>query len=399
MSTARGHATAEPGDPLPLVLHLVYRFDTGGLENGVVNLINHGTRYRHAVLAMTEVAPGFSRRVQRADVSFHALHKPPGHGAKLYPKLVALFKQLRPAVVHSRNLGTLECQVAAWWAGVPARVHGEHGRDVDDPDGTRRSRQWLRRAYRPFVHQYVALSQDLADYLTHRVGVPPRRLNQIYNGVDLTRFQCADGARAGARVPLRDGPNFGPECFVVGTVGRMVPIKAQTFLSRGFIQALVMRPDLAKRMRLVMVGDGPLRAECKQLLSAAGVADLAWLPGERADVPDVMRALDCFVLPSMGEGISNTILEAMASGLPVVATRVGGNPELVVADGPEATGALVAFGDVPALAAQLVALADAPEQARHWGAAGRARVAQQFSLPAMVARYEALYDQMLHAPA
>ena len=93
----------------------------------------------------------------------------------------------------------------------------------------------------------------------------------------------------------------------------MQTVKAQPVLARAFVRALELQPQLRARLRLVMVGDGPLRAEAQAVLDHAGVAALAWLPGERADVPDVMRGLDCFVLPSLAEGISNTILEAMAS--------------------------------------------------------------------------------------
>lgn len=374
----------------PLVLHIVYRFDTGGLENGVVNLINHlpAMAFRHAVVALTEVAPQFSRRIQRDDVEMVALHKPAGHGFKLYPRLYRLFRQMRPDIVHTRNLAALECQVPAALAGVPVRIHGEHGRDVDDLDGTSVRYQWARRVYSPFVHQYVALSQDLAAYLERRVRVPPARISQVYNGVDLDRFQ---GLR-GNRRAIPGCPFHDPALFVIGTVGRMQTVKAQTLLARAFVRALELQPTLRERLRLVMVGEGPLRAECQALLGAAGVGPLAWLPGERDDVPDVMRGLDCFVLPSMAEGISNTILEAMACGLPVLATAVGGNVELVD-DG--VTGALVAGADVDALAAGLVAMAADPARAAAMGLAGRARVEQHFSLRSMVSAYQGLYDKLL----
>ena len=388
MTAARSKAAA------PLVLHLVYRFDTGGLENGVVNLINHmpPSAYRHAVVALTEVVPGFARRIERDDVEFVSLHKPPGHAARLYPRLLQLFRQMRPAIVHSRNLAALECQVPAWWAGVPVAIHGEHGRDVDDLDGSRKRYQWLRRAYRPFVDQYVALSGDLAAYLQQRVGVPERRLAQIYNGVDIQRFHPAGEGRAG----LPGSPFNDPALFVVGTVGRMQTVKAQTLLAGAFVRALALRPALRSRLRLVMVGEGPLRAEAQALLAAAGAADLAWLPGERADVPDVMRGLDCFVLPSLAEGISNTILEAMATSLPVLATRVGGNAELVV-EGE--TGVIVPSSDTEAMAQALVVLANDPGLATAMGQAGRARVERQFSLPAMVSAYQGLYDRLLAEPS
>jgi sugar transferase (PEP-CTERM/EpsH1 system associated) len=268
------------------------------------------------------------------------------------------------------------------------RIHGEHGRDVDDLDGTRARYQWVRRAYRPFVHRYVPLSNELARYLETKVGVPRRRIEPIYNGVDIEKFRPAGAQRA----PIPGSPFADPSLFVVGTVGRMQTVKAQTLLASAFVAALQREPALKDRLRLVMVGDGPLRAEAQALLESAGVGHLSWLPGERADVPDVMRGLDCFVLPSLAEGISNTILEAMATGLPVVATDVGGNAELVQ-DG--ATGCMVPPSDVDALAASLTAMANDPAQAAALGRAGRLRVEQHFSLPSMVGAYRNLYDTLL----
>jgi sugar transferase (PEP-CTERM/EpsH1 system associated) len=377
-------------DHRPLVLHLVYRFDTGGLENGVVNLINHmpASAYRHAVVALTEVAPGFAQRVRRSDVVFESLHKTPGHGVKLYPRLHALFRALAPAVVHTRNLAALECQVPAWTAGVPLRMHGEHGRDISDVDGTRRRYQWLRRAYAPFVHHWVALSSDLADYLAHKVGIAPPQLSRICNGVDAQRFSPpANGHAAVAGHPFTD-----PGLFVLGTVGRMQTVKAQPDLATAFVQLLQQQPALRTRLRLVMVGDGPLRAQVQAILAQAGLADLAWLPGERTDVPELMRSFDAFVLPSIAEGISNTILEAMACGLPVLATAVGGNAELVQ---PGRTGLLVPAADPEAMAQGLAAMAADPAAAQALGRAGRARIDAEFSLQAMVAAYQGTYDRLL----
>ena len=150
-------------DNRPHVVHVMYRFDTGGLENGIVNLVNHMSvqAYRHTIVALTEVTD-FRKRIQRDDVEFVSLHKPPGHGVWQYPKLYRLFRRLRPHIVHSRNLAALEVQVPAWAAGVPIRIHGEHGRDVGDLDGNNITYQRVRRIYRPFVHHYMALSRDLA---------------------------------------------------------------------------------------------------------------------------------------------------------------------------------------------------------------------------------------------
>jgi sugar transferase (PEP-CTERM/EpsH1 system associated) len=376
-------------DARPLIVHVVYRFGTGGLENGVVNLINHlpAARWRHAVLALTEVDPAFARRLTRDDVACISLHKPPGQGVWQYPALWRLFRQLRPAIVHTRNLAALEAQLPAWLAGVPVRIHGEHGRDVEDIDGSSRRHQWMRRAYRPFVDHYVALSRDLAAYLEHRVGVPARRITQIVNGVDQDRFSPAAGRQASEGSPFND-----PRLWLVGTVGRMQTVKAQPLLARAFVQALRDEPGLRERLRLVLVGDGPLRAACLAVLREGGAEHLAWLPGERADVPQIMSGLDAFVLPSLAEGISNTILEAMASGLPVIATAVGGNADLVA---PGKTGEIVPAADVEALAAAIARMAGDPARATAMGRAGRAAVEQRFSLPAMVFEYERLYERLL----
>jgi len=378
-------------DQRPVIAHVVYRFDVGGLENGVVNLINHSPpgRFRHVVIALTEVTD-FRRRVTSDDVEFVALHKPAGHAISIYPALFRLFRSLAPSIVHTRNLAALEASVPAWAAGVRVRIHGEHGRDVEDYDGRRRKYQWIRRAYRPFVSHYVALSRELAAYLHERVGVPQADITQIYNGVDLTRF-----AQARARLPVVDGDPFtGQDVWRIGTVGRMQAVKDPLNLVRAFIRARELSPAARDRMRLVMVGDGAMRAEALSMLTASGAAQAAWLAGERDDVPALMASLDCFVLPSRAEGISNTILEAMACGLPVVATDVGGNGELVVQG---RTGELVPAQDHEALAQAILRRFDDRATTRAMGEAGRARAESQFGLNVMVQSYCGLYEDLLQA--
>ena len=378
-----------PQDPRPLIAHVIFRLGVGGLENGLVNLINRlpAERYRHAVVCLTD-ATDFRRRIERDDVAVHELHRRPGHDLRLPGTLFRLFRTLRPAIVHSRNLAAIESQVPAWLAGVPARVHSEHGWDVFDPDGTRRKYQWLRRAHRPFVHRFVGLSQQLVGYLRDRVGVPPARLLHICNGVDTARF-APDPA---GKPPIAACPFEAGRFLLIGTVGRMHGVKDQLNLARAFLRLLEVEPAAAAQVRLVMVGDGPLRAEAAALLEARGAGGHAWLPGERADVPDILRGLDLFVLPSQAEGISNTILEAMASGLPVVATAVGGNPELVV-DGE--CGRLVPPSDPAALAEALAAYVRDRAMLRAHGLAARRRAEREFGIDTMVHRYQDLYDGLL----
>lgn len=376
-------------DPRPLVMHVMHAFGIGGLENGVANLVNHlpAHAYRHAIVALTAVTD-FRARIRTPDVEFIALDKRPGHGAWVYPRFYRLLREKRPAIVHTRNLAALEMTLPARAAGVPVRIHGEHGRDVGDLDGSSLRHQWLRRAYRPFVDRYVALSQDLARYLVDRVGVPESRVTRICNGVDTSLFSPP------SRREVPSGSPFGDErLFVFGSVGRMAAVKDPVLLARAFVELHRLNPGAA-HARLLLVGDGPLRTAAMDVLRAAGIESLAWFAGARNDVPAMLRGMDCFVLPSLAEGISNTILEAMATGLPVIATEVGGNCELVV-DG--VTGSLVPPADAASLAHAMLAVVGNRDGARASGLRGRQRAVEEFSLDVMVGRYLALYDASLRS--
>jgi sugar transferase (PEP-CTERM/EpsH1 system associated) len=373
----------------PLIAHVIYRFDVGGLENGLVNLINRipERRFGHAIISMTDRS-AFSQRLKRSDVAVYSLNKPPGNSPATQIRLWRLLGRLRPDIVHTRNIGALEAAVPAALAGVPVRIHGEHGRDVDDLDGTNTRRQLVRRLYKPFVHQYIALSRDLASYLHQKIKVPPSRITQIYNGVDSTLFHPAQEAREAVPHPDFSGPGH----FVIGTVGRMQEVKDPLTLARAFARLVEGAPGAAQRFRLVMVGDGPLRERVRAHLEAAGIAQYAWLPGERDDVARIMRSFDLFVLPSLAEGISNTILEAMATGLPVLATAVGGNPELIEAG---VTGTLVPRDDPESMARVMRAYAEDTELCRRHGREARRAVEERFGMPAMVEAYMGIYDELL----
>lgn len=365
----------------------MYSFAVGGLENGVVNLINGlpAERFRHAVLALARCDEAFCRRVVRPDVAFFSLDKPPGHALPLYPKLYRLFRELRPSIVHTRNLAALEVAVPAWAAGVPTRIHGEHGWDTADRHGENRRHRRIRQLYRPFVNRYVALSRHIEGYLNAQVGISAGRIARICNGVDSERFSPS---REGRRIAIPGSPFNDDGLGIIGTVGRLQAVKDQVNLVRAFANLLQQAGADAHPWRLVIAGDGPQRGDVEAEIRRLNLADRVWLAGERDDIPDILRGLDLFALPSQSEGISNTILEAMASGLAVVATEVGGNAELVL---PGETGALVPAADDRRLAAALADYVLDPARRRTHGQAGRRRVETTFSLTAMVDQYAALY--------
>jgi sugar transferase (PEP-CTERM/EpsH1 system associated) len=365
---------SDPGR-LPLIAHVIYRLDFGGLENGLVNLANRlpGDRYRHVVVCLAGYNPVFRARIQDPDVEVMSLDKRPGKDPGAYLRLWRLLRRLRPAIVHTRNLGTVDLQWVAWAAGVPHRVHGEHGWEASDPRGLDPKSLWIRRACRPVIQRYVPMSQDIARWLQEQVGVGARRVRQLYSGVDTGLFY----PRSAVRDPLS-----------LGTVGRLDPVKNHAALLTAFAGLGQRFP----RLRLTIVGDGPLKATLRTQAASLGLTDRITFTGARGDTPELLRGFDMFVMPSLNEGISNTILEAMATGLPVVAGRVGGNPELVVDD---VTGRLYDPADPNALEGALLPYLTDPALREAHGRAARDRVVQNFSLEAMVQRYLDLYDELI----
>jgi sugar transferase (PEP-CTERM/EpsH1 system associated) len=373
----------------PLILHVIRRLGVGGMENGLVNLINDmpKERYRHAILCLTE-ATEFKSRIGSKEVPVIELNQAPGHDFAVYRRFWKTLRELNPDIVHTRNLPALEFQFIAALAGVKGRIHGEHGRDVYDLDGRSRKYNALRKAMRPFVQRYTAVSQDLEEWLIHTIGLKRQRITQIYNGVRADRFH----PRRGPRNVIGPDGFMAEDSLVIGAVGRMETVKDQLTLVRAFIHLLKTERRGRERLRLVMIGDGSLRQPALDLLRSAHMEELAWLPGERDDIPELMRAMDLFVLPSIREGISNTILEAMATGLPVIATKVGGNPELVVKD---LTGTMVPPSDLFAMADAIRGYWLDPNRGATHGRNGRHRIESNFSMEAMVAGYLNVYDSVL----
>lgn len=390
VAASRGRTASAARTAAPLVAHVVFSLEVGGLENGLVNLINTmpEDRYRHAVICLSHFT-GFRERIHRPDVRLFALHKRPGKDFGAYVRLWRLLKRLHPAIVHTRNYGTLDGALVAALAGVPRRIHGEHGWDMTDLNGASMKYRLLRRGLCPLVQRHVAVSDDLGAWLKEKIGIPDGKVLAIHNGVDTAAFHPdPDGKRTLADLA---GPAFGPDAFVIGTVGRMDAVKDQATLARAFVRLFRDRPALRSRLRLAMIGDGPMRDRVRGILEQGGALASSWLPGARDDIAAVLRGIDVFVLPSLNEGISNTILEAMATGLPVIATDVGGNPELVVAG---ETGTLTPPSDSTALAAAMAFYAEEPAQAGRHGRAGRARAEQHFGLKTMVDAYLRLYDDL-----
>jgi len=289
-------------------------------------------------------------------------------------QLYRVFRRERPHIVHTHAWGTLcEGVLAARPARVPIVIHGEHGTLQLKPYQARVQRLMWRRADR-----VLSVSSRLAERMADGTGFPLERITVIRNGVDLSRFQAADRAEARRALGLPvDG-------IVVGTAARLVPVKDQANLLHAFGRLAAEGVEFTG----VIAGDGPLRADLEAQAQALGIQSRVRFLGHVPAVERVYAALDVFVLSSKSEGLSNTILEAMASRVAVVATRVGGADELVE-DG--ANGVLVPPEDTGALADAIGWLVRDGDLRQSMAAEGRRRALTRFTLDRMIRNYANLY--------
>lgn len=234
------------------------------------------------------------------------------------------------------------------------------------------------------VSQVLSVSSRLADRLAREVGFPRDRIRTIRNGVDGRRFEAISRAAA------REAIGVKPTDLLIGTVGRLVAVKDHETL----LEALAVLARKVNRLQAVVVGDGPLLDLLARRRSELGLDGVVRFLRHRDDVEKVLGALDIFVLSSVSEGLPNTILEAMAAGLPVVATDVGGVGEMVVHG---ETGLLVPPGSPGRLSDALLGLVANPAARTRLGATARRRVQTQFGLHRMVSEYQSLYLNLVHA--
>jgi sugar transferase (PEP-CTERM/EpsH1 system associated) len=387
-TTVDGAAARTEEEPMtaPLIVHLTYSLDFGGLETLLIERINRmpAGAYRHAVVALTRTTD-FVRKITKPDVGVYALNKQPGLSLGTHVALFKLLRRLRPAILHTYNLAAIEYAPVGLLAGVPVRINGLHGRDAADPEGRNPKHKLLRQLMLPFYDCCYANSGDMLAWNRDVIGVPGHKSCLLANGIDAERF------RPLAQDEARPDFGFGPGCRVIGSVGRVQDVKDHATLVDAFALLRARLPEQAGKLRLAIVGDGPLLAPLRDKVRTLGLEGQVWLPGARYDIPEILRGFDVYAISSIAEGTPGSVLEAMASGLPAVGTRVGGVPE-VIADG--VTGRVVPPRDPAAMADALAQYLQAPELAAAHGAAGRARVLSHYSMPAMVAGYQALYDSL-----
>lgn len=375
-----------------MATRLAYIVDSlgyGGLERQVVDLVNHLSRscFDPIIVCLRKSGPSAGYLRPPLPPVFE-LHRREGHDIGLPFRLARLLRRTSTEIIHSNNWSTfVEAAAAKTLSRVPALVHTQHGLEFGDEPGSSLLKRWVRRSGVGFAvgvnDAVVSVSGAGQEWCRRGWRVPKSKSVLIPNGVELP-------ARANRSVVARMRQEMGLQRgdLVVGSVGTLRPVKNFQGLIRAFGAVVERLP----RARLLVVGDGAEREALEELISGLGLENAARLVGPRSDVHQLLAVMDVFALASHSEGMSLAVLEALGTGVPVVATRVGGNPE-IVHDGE--TGILVEPGDESGLSEAIVSLLSDERRRERMGAEGRRSVGSAFSLEAMAQHYEELYTRVL----
>jgi sugar transferase (PEP-CTERM/EpsH1 system associated) len=359
------------------VVHLIFRFDIGGLERVMVNCINamQNYDYKHIVIALTDVSD-FSTHLHE-NVEVYQLNKKSGKDLASHWRLFKLLRTIKPDILHTYNLAAIEYHPVARLAGVKGHIHAEHGREISDPEGLNSKHNLLRKLISPFIDYFVPVSTDLDSWLKNIVKIPARKVKLIRNGINTQAFNLTKVTDNAVR-------------FI--HIARFNPVKDQANLLRAFALLVNNHSLKSTEVNLTMVGDGELMTSLKNLTTELSLNEYVQFTGARNDIAELLASADIFVLSSIAEGIPMTVLEAMSSGLPIISTRVGGLPELIEQG---INGYLVEKENTAALAEAMHHYVDDKNKIIDHGSKGQLIIAQKFEESAVVQAYLALYQKSL----
>jgi glycosyltransferase involved in cell wall biosynthesis len=349
----------------------------GGMEMSVIQLCAEFAEQGHDVrIVSLDGVAALDQYAQQMHVSVDHVNVRGLRSLLLPSSLSRYFAREAVDVVHSHNGAWSRALAAAVFAGVPARVHTMHGFHEREAEKLK----WMERAAVPMTSAIAVVSEELSRHAKNTLWASPYVISAVTNGVPVNvteRDDCSARERFGFDATHR----------IVVTAGRLVPVKAHAVLIDAFANVVEQVPEA----RLIIVGEGPEREALERAIAERRLQGVVLLTGHRSDVGCVLRACDVFCLPSHSEGLSISLLEAMASGLPVVATAVGSTPDVVT---PE-TGLLVPPANPAALAKALVSLLTQPERRAAMSDAAKARVRDHYSISRTATQYLALYQSAL----
>lgn len=365
------------------VLHVM---QVAGAEVLVAEIIRRLRDFMEPTIFCLDAIGPLGETLQREGVEVVCLNRNPGRDWGVGKRLAAVAKERKIQVVHAHQYTPFfYSSLAKAWSGANYKlILTEHGRHFPDVVSSKRrlANRWVLCRY---LNAINACCQFSATALATNDGFITLPIEVIENGIEWERYQThSDKTTLRAKLGLDTNRKY------VACVARFHPIKDHTSMLQGFAQLARQRSDVD----LLLIGDGPRRAELQSLVQELGIQDRVQFLGVRSDVADLLQAVDVFALTSLCEAASLTLLEAMAAGLPVVVTDVGGNPE-IVRQGKE--GLLVPRQDATAIGTALARILSDSNLASRMGLAGKQRVKETYTLERTIERYHQLYQRLATA--
>ncbi len=383
-------------EPQPIrVALIVHAFGVGGMERCIAHIINGMDEREFEPMVICLVANGDAARwIRRPGVPIVELHKPPGNSLRAIRQLARVLREHRIDLIHTHNWGTLlEGHLACRWSSGTRHLHAVHGLELDEFRVSGIKRVIRRTAMRCMMRRcdaVVACAESVRGWISDECRLAARKLHTITNGVEA--WESSDPS---SRDAIRRSLGLREESFVIGSVGRMVAEKDFT----AAIDALAIVASGGHDAHLVLVGDGPLRSKLEAAAAAAGVVDRTHFVGMQSNVGEWLQSFDLYLNSSRSEAMNMGIIEAMAAGLPIVATDVGDTGVLLGGDPP--AGWLLPPANPPKLAEAVTELIGDRSRLIGLGESARRRYDADYTVEEMVGRYSALYSQCCHgiAPA
>jgi len=356
------------------IMNIVLSLEPGGLENGVVNVVNNldASRFKTTICCL-QVKGDFANRIESKETEITEMNMRDGNDYGLILKLAKYIRDRKPDIVHTRNQKSyFHGFVSGRLAGVSKFVHSEHGRTFPG----KKRKMMLQGLLSRHTDAVVSVSNKLKKDLEAHAYIPEGKIKVIYNGVDGSRFQLAGREVTRTELGYRDTD------IVIGVVGRMEQVKNYKLL----IDVLADIQD-TRNIRLLAIGEGLEKIKLEKQVNDSGLGKIAVFPGYMENVERYYAAMDIFVLPSFSEGLSNTLLEAMISGVAAIGSKVGGNKEIIRDND---TGLLFTSNSKEELSNCIVRLLDEKERQR-LSTNARHDISERFSIDRMVHEYEDLY--------
>jgi glycosyltransferase involved in cell wall biosynthesis len=366
----------------PVIGQILHTLNVGGAEVLAGNLARRlRDRYRFVFFCLDEAGPG-AERLQDEGFEVEVIGRRYGLDWRCPLRLAARWRHHGVQLVQAHQYTPFfYSMLARFRRGKTPIVFTEHGRHF--PDYPRPKRKIANRMLLRRRDRVVAVGRSVKQSLIDNEGIPARRIEVIPNGIDTNRFRPCDATRLAVRAEL----GAGPDDYLVLMVARLDPIKDHLTAIRAADMAAKSFPGL----KLVLVGDGPERGRIESFVREQDLGSLVQILGTRHDVPRLLTGADTLLLTSVSEGIPLTVIEAMATGVPVVGTAVGSMADVVT----ESVGRLAAARDVEALGVNLQALGSSRLLRVSMGDRGRARAESEFSEAGMAAKYAELFDRAL----